>query len=79
MDSEVDLNTADRNVLIDIISQQQAIIEGLEKRAARLEGNAKPDASRRTPGLKPKNGRKPARPNRSIPASLAATALPGHA
>ena len=65
MDSEIDLNTADRNVLIGIISQQQAIIEGLEKRVARLEGNAKPDASRRMPGLKPKTGRKPARPKGS--------------
>ena len=64
MDSEIDLNTADRNVLIGIISQQQAIIEGLEKRVARLEGNAKPDASRRMPGLKPKENERPAQPEK---------------
>ena len=70
VDSEIDLNTAGRDVLIGIIpwyirggfSQQQAIIDGLEKRVARLEGRAKDDTSRRMPGLKPKTGGKPARP-----------------
>ena len=62
VDSEIDLNTADRNVLIGIISRQQAIIDGLGKRVAQLEGKAKPDGSRRMLGLKPKTDRKPARP-----------------
>ena len=38
MDAEIDLSTADRDVLIAIIERQQAIIEGLEKRIAQLEG-----------------------------------------
>ena len=62
MASEIDLNTADRDVLIGIISQQQAIIEGLEKRVAQLERQAKADSSRRMPGLKPKTDRKPGQP-----------------
>ena len=32
MDAEIDLSTADWDVLIAIIERQQAIIEGLEKR-----------------------------------------------
>ncbi len=60
MDTEIDLRTADRDVLIGIIVRQQAIIERLEKCIAQLEGQAKPKGSRRMPGLKPKADRKPA-------------------
>ena len=49
MDTEVDLTTADRAVLIAIIAQlqatvleQQRVIERLERRIAELEGQAKP-------------------------------------
>ena len=62
MDREIDLKTADRDVLIAIIVRQQAIIERLEKRIAQLEGRAKPGGSRGMPGLKPKASRKPAQP-----------------
>ena len=62
MDTEIDLRTADRDVLIGIIVRQQAIIERLEKCIAQLEGQAKPKGSRRMPGLKPKADREPARP-----------------
>ncbi len=41
MKHEIDLTTADRDVLIDIILRQQAIIERLEKRIAQPEGRAK--------------------------------------
>ncbi len=59
---EIDLTTADRDVLIDIILRQQAIIERLEKRIAQPEGRAKAKGSGRMPGLKPKADRKPAEP-----------------
>ena len=62
MDREIDLATADRDVLIAIIVRQQAIVERLEKRIAQLEGPAKPSGPRRMPGLKPKADRKPAQP-----------------
>ena len=64
MDTEVDLTTVDRDVLIALIVRQQAIIAPLEKRIAQLEGQAKPANSRRMPGLKPnaKADRKPAPP-----------------
>ena len=64
MDTEVDLTTVDRDVLIALIVRQQAIIARLEKRIAQLEGQAKPANSRRMPGLKPnaKADRKPAPP-----------------
>ena len=64
MDTEVDLTTADRDVLIARIVRQQAITARLEKRIAQLEGRAKPANSRRMPGLKPnaKADRKPAPP-----------------
>ena len=64
MDTEVDLTTADRDVLIARIVRQQAITARLEKRIAQLEGQAKPANSRRMPGLKPnaKADRKPAPP-----------------
>ena len=37
MDPEIDLSTADRDVLITIIARQRAIIERREKRIAQLE------------------------------------------
>ena len=60
MDAQTDLRTADREVLIDIIIRQQAIIERLGKRIAQLEGRAKAKGSGRMPGLKPKADGKPA-------------------
>ena len=64
MDTEVNLTTADRDVLIAPIVRQPAIIVRLKKRIAQLEGQAKPANSRRMPGLKPntKTDRKPAPP-----------------
>ena len=66
MDTESDLITADRAVLIAIIAQlqatvleQQRVIERLERRIAELEGQAKPDGPPRMPGLKPSSGRQP--------------------
>ena len=66
MDTEVDLTTADRAVLIAIIAQlqatvleQQRVIEQLQRRIAELEGQAKPGGPPRMPGLKAKSGRKP--------------------
>ena len=55
MEHEIDLTTADRDVLIGIIVRQQAIIE-------RLEGQAKSKGSGRMPGLKPKTDREPGQP-----------------
>ena len=59
MDGEIDLRTADRDVLIGIVIRQHAIIDQLEKRVAQLEGRAKSGGSGRMPGLKPKGDRKP--------------------
>ena len=42
MDTEVDLTTVDRAVLIAIIAELQAVIERLQRRIAELEGQAKP-------------------------------------
>ena len=59
MDTEVDLSTVDRDVLIAIIAELQAVIERLQRRIAELEGQAKPGGPLRMPGLKAKSGRKP--------------------
>ena len=59
MDTEVDLTTVDRDVLIAIIAELQAVIERLQRRIAELEGQAKPDGLPRMPGLKAKSARKP--------------------
>ena len=64
MDREIDLTSAGRDMLIAIIVRQQAIIAGLEKRIAQLEGPAKSGGSRRMPGLKPKAEGKPAQPKK---------------
>ena len=42
MDTEVDLTTVDRAVLIAIIAELQAVIERLQRRIAELEGQTKP-------------------------------------
>ena len=66
MDTESDLTTASRDVLIAIIAQlqatvleQQRVIERLERRVAELEGQAKPGGPPRMPGLKSSSGRPP--------------------
>ena len=59
MNTEVDLTPADRDVLIAIIAELQAVIEQLQQRIAELEGQAKPGGPLRMPGLKAKSGRKP--------------------
>jgi hypothetical protein len=41
VDAEIDLSITNRDVLTGIIVRQQAVIEGLEKRVAQLEGQAK--------------------------------------
>ena len=64
MNTGIDLRTAGRDVLIDIILRQQEIIEQLEKRVAHLEGQAKSGGSRRMPGLKPKVRRKASQPDK---------------
>ena len=64
MDGEIDLSTADRDLLIAIIVRQQAIIERLEKRIPQLEGRDKSEGTRRMPGLKPKAEQRPAQPNK---------------
>ena len=64
METEIDLTIADRDVLTGIIAGQQGTIEGLEKRIAQLEGQAKPGGSWRMPGLKLKADGKPAQPKR---------------
>ena len=71
MARETDLKTADRDTLIGIIVQQQALIlrqrepiAELEQRIAQLEGRAKSGGSRGMPGLKPQGNRKPTQPKK---------------
>ena len=64
MDGEIDLRTADRDVLVGIIIRQQAIIEQLEKRIAQSEGQAKSRGSGRMLGLKSKTDRKSGQPKK---------------
>ena len=59
VDTEVDLTTVDRAVLIAIIAELQAVIERLQRRIAELEGQAKPGGPPRMPGLKASSGRQP--------------------
>ncbi len=59
MDTETDLTTVDRDVLIAIIAELQAVIERLQRRIAELEGQAKSGGPPRMPGLKPSSGRQP--------------------
>ena len=66
MDTEIDLTTATRDVLIAIIAQLQAtvleqqwVIERLQRRIAELEVQAKPGGPLRMPGLKSSSGRQP--------------------
>ena len=59
MDTEVDLTTVDRAVLIAIIAELQAVIERLQRRIAELEGQTKPGGLPRMPGLKAKSARNP--------------------
>ena len=79
MDGEIDLRTADRDVLIGIIIRQQAIIERLEKRIAQSEGKGKSGGSGRMPGLKPKgDGRadRPKKPRQPRRSGFARTRMP---
>ena len=57
MDTEVDLTTVDRDVLIAIIAELQAVIERLQRRIAELEGQAKLGDPLQMPGLKAKSAR----------------------
>ena len=78
METGIDLRTADRDTLIALIVQQQAIIEGLEKRVAELEGRAKSKGSGRMPGLKPKADGKadqPRKPRKGRPHGFARTRM----
>ena len=82
MDTEIDLTTASRDVLIAIIVQQQAVnaelqvmIVRLERRVAEREGQAKPGGPPRMLGHQPSSGRQ----RSSSPASSDATASPARA
>ena len=64
MAKDIDLTTASRDVLIDIITRQQAVIGQLQRRIESLEGKAKPGGPKGMPGLKPKSGGKPPQPKK---------------
>jgi hypothetical protein len=59
MDTKVDLSAASGEALLDIIDQQQAVIDQLQRRIEVLEGKAKPGGPTGMPGNKPKSGRRP--------------------
>ena len=61
MDTNLDLNTASREVLRAVIVQQQAVIAQLQRRIEVLEGKAKPGGPRGMPGIKPSAGQRPPR------------------
>ena len=66
MDTNLDLNTASREVLLAAIAQQQAVVQEqqaviaqLQRRIEVLEGKAKPGGPRGMPGIKPSAGQRP--------------------
>ena len=68
MDTDLDLNTASREVLLAVIAQQQAVVRGqeaviaqLQRRIEVLEGKTKPGGPRGMPGIKPLSGGRPPR------------------
>ena len=77
MDTEVDLTTVDRDVLIAIIAELQAVIERLQRRIAELE--ARRNRATRSECRASRRNR-PGSPQRSRgPASSDATASPARA
>ena len=64
MDTNLDLNTASREVLLAAIAQQQAVIAQLQRRIEILEGKVKPGGPRGMPGIKPSSGQRPPRKDR---------------
>ena len=65
MDARIDLDAANRDELIALIVQQQAVIGRLERRIAQLEDNAKPGGPSGMPGLKPRSSPKSPAPQQS--------------
>ena len=68
----MDLSAASREVLLAVIAQQQAIVQGpeavaaqLQRRIEILEGKAKPGGPRGMPGIKPPSGQR--RPRKDSP------------
>ncbi len=64
MDTNLDLNTASREVLLAAIAQQQAVIAQLQRRIEILEGKVKPGGPRGMPDIKPSSGQRPPRKDR---------------